>query len=60
MGATTYVWSRDHLAQTGEEWAYDIPCWVFTHRDLEPLGEDIRFVSGDGHRAPRGDRGVGC
>ena len=28
-------------------WTYDIPCWVFTHRDLEPLGEDIRFVSGD-------------
>ena len=31
---------------TGEKWTYDIPCWVFTHRDLEPLGEDIRFVLG--------------
>ena len=47
MGSTTYVWLRDHLAETGEKWTYDIPCWVFTHRDLEPLGEDIHFVSGD-------------
>ena len=46
MGSTTYMWLRDHLQQTGEAWSYDIPCWVFTHRELEVLGEDIRFVSG--------------
>jgi dihydrofolate reductase len=46
MGATTYVWVSEHMARTGEPWAYDIPCWVFTHRDLEPLDEDVRFVSG--------------
>jgi dihydrofolate reductase len=34
MGATTYTWVLDHNQRTGEEWAYDVPCWVFTHRDL--------------------------
>jgi dihydrofolate reductase len=64
MGSTTYVWLRDHLARTGEAWMYDIPCWVFTHRDLEPLGADIRFVSGqvDEHHAAivesAGDRDI--
>src|SRR5205085_1163805 len=47
MGATTYAWIGDHLRTTGETWMYDIPCWVFTHRDLAPLGEDIRFVAGE-------------
>ena len=47
MGATTYTWIGEHMRSTGEPWAYDIPCWVFTHRELEPLGEGIRFVSGD-------------
>jgi dihydrofolate reductase len=46
MGATTYRWLRDHLARTGESWSYDIPCWVFSHGDLEPLGRDLHFVSG--------------
>ena len=46
LGATTYLWLRDHMERTGEAWMYEIPCWVFTHRDLAPLGEDIRFVSG--------------
>jgi dihydrofolate reductase len=65
MGATTYEWIRAHNAATGDAWAYDIPCWVFTHRDLEPIqGADLRFASGD--VAPvhaelaeaAGDRGV--
>jgi dihydrofolate reductase len=47
MGSTTYVWLREHLAKTGEPWMYDIPCWVFTHRSLEPLGERISFVAGE-------------
>lgn len=53
MGATTYDWLAAHLQETGEQWSYTIPCFVFTHRALEPLGDDIRFVSGApaGHRA---------
>jgi dihydrofolate reductase len=46
MGATTYEWLVAHLAKTGEKWMYDIPAYVFTHRRLEPIGDDIRFVSG--------------
>ena len=47
MGSTTYVWIGDHMRANDEKWAYDIPCWVFTHRDFEPLGADIRFVRGN-------------
>lgn len=36
MGATTYQWILDHNAETGDAWAYDVPAWVFTHRDLLP------------------------
>jgi dihydrofolate reductase len=46
MGATTYGWIGDHMRTNGERWMYDIPCWVFTHREHAPLGDDIRFVSG--------------
>ncbi len=46
MGATTYAWLGDHLAETGEPWAYEVPCFIFTHRTFEPLGDDVRFVSG--------------
>jgi len=46
MGSTTYLWLRDHLGRSGEPWPYDVPCWVFTHRDLEPLADAVRFVSG--------------
>ena len=48
MGRTTYEWVRDHLARTGEKWSYDMPSWVLTHADLEPIeGADIRFTRGD-------------
>jgi dihydrofolate reductase len=52
MGATTYQWVLDHeqLLEHPERWqAYyaDRPCWVFGHRQLEPVaGADIRFVQG--------------
>lgn len=53
MGATTYAWIGDHLRTTGEPWAYDVPCFVFTHRTFEPLADDVTFVAGEPaeHRA---------
>ena len=48
MGRTTYEWVRDHLARTGEKWSYDMPSWVLTHAELEPIeGADVRFTQGD-------------
>jgi dihydrofolate reductase len=48
MGATTYEWVVDHLATSGENWPYDLPAWVVTHRDLKAVeGADIRFAEGD-------------
>ncbi len=41
MGATTYEWIGAHLARDGGAWEYTVPCWVFTHRDLPIIGEDI-------------------
>lgn len=43
MGATTYQWILDH----DDGWAYDMPAWVFTHRDFPPPPGDVRFTSGD-------------
>jgi dihydrofolate reductase len=53
MGATTYTWIGDHMRANEEKWAYDIPCWVFTHHDPAPLGDAITTVSGEvrGHHA---------
>ncbi|WP_040838828.1 dihydrofolate reductase family protein [Nocardia brevicatena] len=49
MGATTYEWIVAN--QSPEDWkkSYgDLPCWVFTHRELSPIpGANLRFVSGD-------------
>ena len=36
MGATTYAWILAHLAETGESWSYDMPAYVFTHREPDP------------------------
>ena len=46
MGSTTYEWVLDHNATTGEAWAYEQPCWVFTHRDLPLAGDSVRLTSG--------------
>jgi dihydrofolate reductase len=44
MGSTTYEWILDHESGT---WPYDLPCWVFTHRDLRVVpGAQTEFVSG--------------
>ena len=52
MGSTTYDWVLDHefADKPPEEWKwpYDIPGWVFTHRELRVVpGAPIEFVSGD-------------
>ena len=52
MGSTTYAWILDHeLAGKNRaewKWPYEIPCWVFTHREL-PVVPDARieFTSAD-------------
>ncbi len=42
MGATTYQWLLDN---DPGGWAYDMPAWVFTHRDFPAVEHDIRFTS---------------
>jgi len=52
-GATTYEWVLKHekvleQPEKWHQWYGDIPCWVFTHRDLPAVpGADITFVRGD-------------
>ena len=48
MGSTTYEWILDHEDPADWKWPYDIPCWVFTHRQL-PVVPDARieFTSTD-------------
>jgi dihydrofolate reductase len=53
MGATTYEWvlKNDNLLEEPENWHEmygDVPCWVFTHRELPLVPEaNIFMVSGD-------------
>ncbi len=52
MGATTYewVWNHEFAGKDPSEWKwpYELPCWVFTHRDLPTVpGADVRFAQGD-------------
>jgi dihydrofolate reductase len=52
MGSTTYEWILDH-ALAGKDpadwkWPYDVPSWVFTHRQLRAVpGAHIEFTSAD-------------
>ncbi|MFA5607271.1 MAG: dihydrofolate reductase family protein [Leucobacter sp.] len=48
MGVTTYLWVLEHEP----DWLPEIPTFVFTHRNLEPANEHIRFIAGSpaGHR----------
>lgn len=41
MGASTYQWVLDNAPG---EWPYEIPCWVFTHREFPATDRDIRFT----------------
>ncbi|MEV6347930.1 dihydrofolate reductase family protein [Actinoplanes sp. NPDC051851] len=56
MGATTYEWvlENDNLLEEPSNWhdMYgDVPCWVFTHRDLPPVPDaNIFMISGDVRR----------
>lgn len=52
MGSSTYEWmvrNADKVAaETGSNWPYSQPTWVFTSRTLTPIDDaDIRFVQGD-------------
>jgi dihydrofolate reductase len=52
MGSTTYEWILDHEFAGKDpaewKWPYDIPGWVFTHRELPVVPEaQIEFASGD-------------
>jgi dihydrofolate reductase len=52
MGATTYEWILDHEFAGKDpadwKWPYEIPCWVFTHRQLALVpNAQIEFRSGD-------------
>jgi dihydrofolate reductase len=44
MGSTTYEWIVRHES----EWPYEVPCWVFTHRQLAvPSGAAIELTHAD-------------
>ena len=69
MGATTYEWILEHEFADKDEsewkWPYDVPAWVFTHRQLPVVpNARIEFVSGDvaavheQMRAAAGERNV--
>lgn len=52
MGATTYEWILDHEFAGKDpadwNWPYDVPCWVFTHRQLRVVpAAHIEFTSAD-------------
>jgi dihydrofolate reductase len=52
MGSTTYEWILDHEFRDKDpsewKWPYEIPTWVFTHRDLRAVpNARIEFTSGD-------------
>jgi dihydrofolate reductase len=52
MGSTTYEWILDHefadKAPAEWKWPYDIPCWVFTHRQLPVVPDSrVEFTSAD-------------
>ena len=48
MGSATYEWIVAHAVADGDParatWPYDLPCWVFTHRELPVLPGSSRLV----------------
>ena len=50
MGSSTYEWliEMEEMIKYPKKWPYDIPTWVFSHRDLPIVDKaDITFVKGD-------------
>jgi dihydrofolate reductase len=52
MGSTTYEWVLEHELAGKDpadwRWPYDLPCWVFTHRELTLVpNAAITFTSDD-------------
>lgn len=52
MGSTTYEWILDYELAGKDpaewRWPYDIPCWVFTHRELPDVPDsEVEFTSAD-------------
>jgi dihydrofolate reductase len=48
MGSTTYEWILDHESGADWRWPYDVPSWVFTHRELAVVPDArIEFTSDD-------------
>ena len=52
MGSTTYEWILHHEFAGKDpsewEWPYDVPCWVFTHRQPPVVpGAPVEFTSTD-------------
>jgi dihydrofolate reductase len=52
MGSTTYEWILEHALGDKDPaewtWPYNVPSWVFTHRQLRPVpNADIEFTSTD-------------
>ena len=44
MGSTTYEWILEH--ESGN-WPYDLPCWVFTHRELQVVPDARIEITSD-------------
>lgn len=42
LGSTTYEWVLEHEGK----WPYELPTWVFTHRELE-VAPGVTLTSGD-------------
>ena len=69
MGSTTYEWILDHEFAGKDpadwKWPYEVPCWVFTHRQLRVVPDapiaftdaDVRTVHAE-MLAAAGDRNV--
>jgi dihydrofolate reductase len=52
MGSTTYEWILGHEFKDKDpsewKWPYDIPCWVFSSRELTVVpNANVEFVRGD-------------
>jgi dihydrofolate reductase len=52
MGSTTYEWILNYEFANKDpaewKWPYDVPCWVFTHRQLPVVPDSgVEFTSAD-------------